>query len=125
MIARLLLAAWALAVFFAGGAGSVMAQVPTVMDTMPADRAVLNNASGEFYVRFDRPVDHIRSLMFVKQDGVVIRTLHPRFKTEPDVLFAMALPLQSGAYTFHWSVRSMAGTEVVEGEVPFSIEAQK
>jgi methionine-rich copper-binding protein CopC len=123
MIARRLLAAWALATFSAGGAGSAMAQVPRVMDTMPADRAVLNNASGEFYVRFDRPVDHIRSLMFVKQDGVVIRTLHPRFKTEPDVLFAMALPLPPAAYTFHWSVRSLAGTEVLEGEVPFSISA--
>lgn len=102
-----------------------MAQVPRVVDTMPADRAVLNNASGEFYVRFDRPVDHIRSLMFVKQAGVVVRTLHPRFKTEPDVLFAMALPLQSGAYTFHWSVRTLAGTEVIEGEVPFSISAER
>jgi methionine-rich copper-binding protein CopC len=92
---------------------------------MPADRAVLNNASGEFYVRFDRPVDHIRSLMFVKQDGVVVRALHPRFKTEPDVLFAMALPLPSGAYSFHWSVRSLAGTEVLEGEVPFSVSAER
>jgi methionine-rich copper-binding protein CopC len=125
MIARRLFAAWALATFFAGGAGSAMAQAPRVMDTMPADRAVLTNASGEFYVRFDRPVDHIRSLMFVKQDGVVVRTLHPRFKTEPDVLFAMALPLPSGAYSFHWSVRSLAGTEVLEGEVPFSVSADR
>lgn len=124
MIARRLLAAWALAASLAGG-GSALAQVPKVLDTMPADRAVLTNASGEFYVRFDRPVDHIRSLMFVKQDGVVVRTLHPRFKTEPDVLFAMALPLQSGTYTFHWSVRTLAGTEVIEGEVPFSISAER
>jgi len=124
MIARRLLAA-GVAIFFAGGAGSAMAQVPKVMDTMPADRAVLDNASGEFYVRFDQPVDHIRSLMFVKQGGVVVRTLHPRFKAEPDVLFAMALPLESGAYTFHWSVRSMSGTEVIEGEVPFSIHARR
>ena len=102
-----------------------MAQVPRVMDTMPADRAVLNNASGEFYVRFDRPVDHIRSLLLIKRDDVVVRTLHPRFKTEPDVLFAMALPLQSGAYTFHWSIRSLAGTEVLEGEVPFSVSAER
>jgi methionine-rich copper-binding protein CopC len=120
MIARLF-AASILAASVAGGAGSALAQVPRVLDTMPADRAVLTNASGEFYVRFDRPVDHIRSLMFVKQDGVVVRTLHPRFKTEPDVLFAMALPLPSGPYTFHWSVRSLAGTEVLEGEVPFSV----
>jgi methionine-rich copper-binding protein CopC len=122
MIARRVFAG-AFAAFVAGGADFVMAQVPKVMDTMPTDRAVLNNASGEFYVRFDRPVDHIRSRMYVKRDGVVIRTLHPRFKTEPNVLFAMALPLQSGAYTFHWSVRTLAGTEVIEGEVPFSIEA--
>ncbi|WP_428665716.1 copper resistance protein CopC [Reyranella sp.] len=102
-----------------------MAQVPKVMDTMPADRAVLTNASGEFYVRFDRPVDHIRSLMFIKRDGAVVRTLHPRFKTEPNVLFAMALPLQPGPYSFHWSVRSLAGAEVLEGEVPFSVSAEQ
>jgi methionine-rich copper-binding protein CopC len=122
MIARRLFP-WACAAFFAGGAGSAMAQVPRVLQTMPADRAVLTNASGEFYVRFDRPVDHIRSLMMIKQDGAVVRTLQPRFKTEPDVLFAMALPLPAGAYTFHWSVRTLAGTEVLEGEVPFSVSA--
>lgn len=102
-----------------------MAQVPRVLATMPADRAVLNNASGEFYVRFDRPVDHIRSMMYVKQDGVIIRTLHPRFKTEPDVLFAMALPLRPGPYSFHWSVLSLEGKDVLEGEVPFSIQAER
>ena len=98
-----------------------MAQVPKVLATMPANHAVLTNASGEFYVRFDRPVDHIRSMMYVKQDGVVVRTLHPRFKTEPDVLFAMALPLPPGPYTFVWSVRSLEGAEVLDGEVPFSV----
>jgi methionine-rich copper-binding protein CopC len=125
MIARRLFAARALAAFLACGAGSAMAQVPRALDTMPADRAVLNNSSGEFYVRFDRPVDHIRSLLLIKRDGVIVRTLHPRFKTEPDVLFAMALPLPSGAYTFCWSVRTLAGTEVVEGEVPFSVSAER
>jgi methionine-rich copper-binding protein CopC len=124
MIARRLFL-WACAAFLAGGAGSAMAQVPRVLQTMPADSAVLTNASGEFYVRFDRPVDHIRSLMLIKQDGAVVRTLQPRFKTEPDVLFAMALPLPSGAYTFHWSVRTLAGTEVLEGEVPFSVSAAR
>lgn len=121
MIARRLFNAGALAAFFAGGTGSAVAQVPRVMETMPADRAVLTNASGEFYVRFDRPVDHIRSRLLVYRDGVIVRTLHPRFKAQPDVLFAMALPLPPGAYIFHWSVRSLAGTEVLEGEVPFSV----
>lgn len=121
MIARRPFIAGALAASVAGVAGSAMAQVPKVMATMPAERAVLTNASGEFYVRFDRPVDHIRSLMMVRQGGVIVRTLHPRFKAQPDVLFAMALPLPPGAYTFHWSVRSLEGTEVLEGEVPFSV----
>lgn len=92
---------------------------------MPAARAVLTNESGEFYVRFDRPVDHIRSIMFVKQDGIVIRTLHPRFKTEPDVLFAMALPLKAGVYSFHWSIVSLEGNDVLQGEVPFSVELSR
>jgi methionine-rich copper-binding protein CopC len=121
MIARRLFTSGALVAFVAGSAVPATAQAPLVMETMPANRAVLNNASGEFYVRFNRPVDHIRSRLLILQDGVIVRTLHPRFKTEPDVLFAMALPLPPGAYTFHWSVRSLEGTEVLEGEVSFSV----
>lgn len=102
-----------------------MAQAPRVMETMPAARAVLDRASGEFYVRFDRPVDHIHSLLLIKQDGKVVQTLRPRFKTEPNVLFAMATPLPPGAYSFHWSVHTLAGTEVIEGELPFSVSAPR
>jgi len=121
MIARRLFTIGAFAACLGGSAGSAMAQVPRVLETMPANQAVLNNASGEFYVRFDRPVDHIRSLILIERDGVIVRTLHPRFKTEPDVLFAMALPLPPGAYSFRWSVRTLAGTEVLEGQVGFSV----
>lgn len=120
MIARRLFAL-GFSALIVGGAGSAAAQAPRVLTTMPAERAVLTNASGEFYVRFDRPVDHIRSLMFIRQGDVVVRTLHPRFKTEPDVLFAMALPLPPGPYTFVWSVRSLEGADVLDGEVPFSV----
>ena len=125
MIARRRVACWTFAAFLGGGAGSAAAQVPQVLDTMPADGAVLDNASGEFFVRFDRPVDHIRSRLLIKRNGAVVRTLQPRFKTEPTVLFAMALPLAAGAYTFHWSVRTLAGTEVLEGEVPFSVSVPR
>ncbi|MCW5737577.1 MAG: copper resistance protein CopC [Enhydrobacter sp.] len=124
MIARRLFTS-AAAALVAGAAGSATAQVPKVVETMPAAQAVLTNAGGEFYVRFDRPVDHIRSMMYVKQDGVVIRTLHPRFKTEPNVLFAMAPPLPPGPYTFVWSVRSLEGADVLDGELPFSVSAPR
>lgn len=125
MIPRLLFATWTLAASLAAGAGSALAQVPRVVETMPADRAVLDRASGDFFVRFDRPVDHIRSLLLIKRNGKVIQTLRPRFKTEPNVLFAMAPPLPPGTYSFHWSVHSLAGTEVVEGELPFSVSAPR
>lgn len=122
MIARRLVAG-TLAALFAGAGSSAVAEieVPRVLATMPTDNAVLTNDSGEFYVRFDRPVDHIRSMMYIRQGDQIVRTLHPRFKTEPDVLFAIALPLPSGDYTFLYSVRTLEGTEMLRGEVPFAV----
>ncbi len=123
MLTRRLLAFGTIATSLAAGAGSALAQVPQVLETRPADRAVLRSAPGEFYVRFDRPVDHIRSRLMIKQNGAVIRTFQPRLKTEPDVLFAMVFALQPGDYAFHWSVRALTGTDVLEGEIPFSVSA--
>jgi len=121
MIARRILLGWAATAF---AAGSAHADSLKVVDTSPADRAVLKDGGSDFYVRFDQPVDHIRSLFFVKQNGAVVKTLQPRFKTAPDVLFARAPSLPSGSYAFHWSVRTVSGTEVQEGEVSFSVVAR-
>jgi methionine-rich copper-binding protein CopC len=92
-----------------------------VMETRPADHAVLDKPSEGFFVRFDRPVDHIHSLLEIRRGGKVVESLQPRFKTAPEVLFARVPELPAGDYTFHWSVRTLQGGDVVEGEVPFSV----
>ncbi|MBV8189460.1 MAG: copper resistance protein CopC [Alphaproteobacteria bacterium] len=101
------------------------AQAIKVMQTDPAANAVLDRAPQGFSVRFDKPVDHIRSVLFIKRAGNLVETLHPRFKTEPQVLFASSAPLPAGEYTLSWSVISLEDTHVTEGEIPFTITAGK
>jgi hypothetical protein len=101
------------------------AQAIKVMQTDPAANAVLERAPEGFSVRFDKPVDHIRSVLFIKRAGQLVKTLHPRFKTEPQVLFASSGPLPPGDYTLSWSVITLEDTHVTEGEIPFTIAAGK
>jgi methionine-rich copper-binding protein CopC len=106
-------------------APAARAQDIKVTQTGPAANAVLERAPEGFSVRFDKPVDHIRSLLFIKRGGTVVETLHPRFKTEPQVLYANAAPLPPGDYTLSWSVITLEDTHVTEGEIPFTITAGK
>lgn len=92
-----------------------------VLETMPANGAKLDGVATDYYVRFNQPVDHIHSVLLIKQNGAVVQTLQPRFKTEPDVLFARAPSLKPGNYTFHWVIKTLAGAETSEGELPFSV----
>jgi hypothetical protein len=41
-------------------------------------------------VRFDRPVDHHKSTLVIKQGDKVIERLRPRLESAPEVLFAAA-----------------------------------
>jgi methionine-rich copper-binding protein CopC len=102
---------------FAGG--SVRAQ--KVIETMPANDGTLSSVGGDYFVRFDEPVDHIHSTLDIKQNGRTVQVLHPRFKTEPNVLFARAPTLAPGKYVMHWSVPSANGSTVYQGEVSFSV----
>jgi len=91
-----------------------------VMDSGPVNNGVVAGPSDEFYVRFNQPVDHIRSEFIIKRGEDVVETLQPRFKTEPNVLFARVSPLPPGAYTFVWTVRTLAGQVIAVGEIPFT-----
>lgn len=104
---------------FAGGPG-VLAQ--KVVDTMPAKDGTLSSAEGDYFVRFDQPVDHIHSTLDIKQNGKTVQMLHPRLKSEPNVLFARAPNLPPGKYVMHWSVPSANGSTVYQGDVSFSVE---
>ncbi len=100
-------------------------QALRVMETGPADHAVIDGTLNTYYVRFDRPVDHIRSVLMIERGGQVIETLQPRFKAAPEVLFASAPTLAPGDYRLRWSVRTLEGADVVEGAISFTIALPK
>jgi hypothetical protein len=42
------------------------------MDSSPAANAVIGSRSSEFFVRFDRPVDHVHSTLDIMRDGMSV-----------------------------------------------------
>lgn len=98
------------------------AQALHVMESTPAASAVIDGRSTEFFVRFDRPVDHVHSLLSVVLGGKVVETLHPRLESAPEVLFARTSTLPPGDYKLHWSVRTMTGADVIQGDIPFTVK---
>ena len=96
-----------------------------MMASSPAASAVIEGRSSEFFVRFDRPVDHIHSVLSISRDGKVVETLRAREDSAPTVLFARAPTLTPGNYTLHWSVRSMTGSDVTQGDIPFAVGSAK
>ena len=92
------------------------------MQSVPAASAVINGRSSEFFIRFDRPVDHVRSTLAITRDGKLVESLHPRLESSPEVLFARAPTLPAGSYKLHWAVHTLAGdTDMVQGDIPFSV----
>lgn len=98
------------------------AQAVRVMESTPAASAIVEGRSSEFVVRFDRPIDHVHSVLAIVRDGQVVEKLQPRLESAPDVLFARAPTLAPGDYKLRWAVRTMTGTEVVEGDIPFTVK---
>ena|SRR5438445_10509338 len=96
-----------------------------VLETGPAANAVVSGVSDGFFVRFNQPVDHVSSRIFVKRGGEIAETLVPRLQSNPNVLFGRASTLPPGQYTLHWVVKTMADSKVEEGDVPFSISTPK
>jgi methionine-rich copper-binding protein CopC len=97
------------------------AQDVRVMQSQPAASAVVDGRSSEFFVRFDKPVDHVHSTLTIMRDGKVVERLTPRLESAPNVLFARAPTLAAGDYKLHWSVKTMSGSDVLEGDIPFSV----
>ena len=101
---------------------SAAAQGVSVLDSAPKAKAVIGEPSSEFFVRFDRPIDHIHSRLSIWRDGQLVEYLQPRLQSSPDVLFARAPTLPPGQYMLRWTVRTMEGVKVIEGDIPFTIK---
>ncbi|SEN84545.1 hypothetical protein SAMN02990966_00272 [Rhodospirillales bacterium URHD0017] len=97
------------------------AQDVRVVESTPAANASISGPSSAFSVRFDRPIDHVHSVILIKRDGNVVQTLQPRLQSAPEVLFARAPTLPPGAYTLHWQIRTMADGLATAGDIPFNI----
>ena len=105
-----------------GIASGAFAQSVQVMDSAPKASAVIEGKSSEFYVRFDRPVDHIHSQLAITRNGQLVEKLVPRLESVPEVLFARAPTLPAGNYDLHWQVKTMTGVEVIQGNIPFTVK---
>lgn len=103
-------------------ASDASAQDARMMESAPKAKVVIEGRSSEFFVRFDRPVDHIRSQLSITRDGTLVERLTPRLESAPEVLFARAPTLPPGDYSLHWAVKTMTGTNVVEGDIPFTVK---
>ena len=95
-----------------------------VVQSTPAASAVIGGRSTEFLVRFDRPVDHVHSTLAITRDGELVERLQPRLESAPEVLFARAPTMPAGDYKLHWSVRTMAGVDTIQGDIPFTVKDQ-
>jgi methionine-rich copper-binding protein CopC len=100
----------------------VAAQDVNVMDSAPKAEAVIGEPSSSFFVRFDRPIDHIHSRLSIWRDSQLVEYLQPRLQSAPDVLFARAPTLAPGQYMLRWTVRTMEGVKIIEGDIPFTIK---
>src|SRR5437868_36131 len=103
-------------------AASATAQDVQVMDSAPKAQAMIGEPGSSFFVRFDRPIDHIHSNLSIWRDGRLIEQLEPRLQSSPDVLFARAPTLPAGEYLLRWTVRTMEGVKVIQGDIPFTIK---
>jgi len=104
---------------------SAWAQDVQVTDSHPKAQAVIGEPGSSFYVRFDRPIDHIHSNLSIRRDGKLVEQLQPRLQSEPNVLFARAPTLPPGEYHLRWTVRTMAGVQVIQGDIPFTIRTSR
>lgn len=102
-------------------AASATAQDVQVMDSAPKAQAVIGEPGSSFFVRFDRPIDHIHSNLSIWRDDRRVEQLQPRLQSSPDVLFARAPTLPPGEYLLRWTVRTMDGVKVIQGDIPFTI----
>ena len=92
-----------------------------IVDSNPRAQAVIGEPGSNFYVRFDRPIDHEHSSLSIWQGDRLVERLAPRLDSAPEVLFARAPTLPNGVYRLHWAVRTMAGVKVLQGDIAFTV----
>jgi hypothetical protein len=90
-------------------------------EPVPTASALIEEQSSEFFVRFNRPIDHAHSFFAIKRNGKVVETLRPRLEADPNMLYARTPTPKPGDYTLHWILRCRGSTDIYQGELPFTV----
>jgi methionine-rich copper-binding protein CopC len=89
---------------------------PMVMESV-----TIGERSTEVFVRFDRPISHVRSSIAVIRDGKAVAILHARLDAAPNVLFARIPTLPPGDYIARWTVCPAGSSDRHDGEFAFTV----
>ena len=111
-------------VLMMAAAATAAAQDLSILDSHPQAKAVIGEPGSSFFVRFDRPIDHVHSTLSIWRGGQLVERLEPRLESAPQVLFARAPTLPPGEYMLRWVVRTMADVKTISGDIPFTVTAK-
>ena len=108
-------------------AGTAKAQEEwvSILDSHPKAQAVIGEPGSNFFVRFDRPIDHERSNLSIWQGDRLIERLAPSLDASPQVLYARAPTLPNGTYRLHWAVRTLSGRKELQGDIDFVVNIKR
>jgi methionine-rich copper-binding protein CopC len=95
------------------------AQERHLVQSFPVASATVTGDNAEYFVRFDGPVDHRHSVLWITRGDQVVQRLTPRLESAPDTLYASAPRLPAGDFELHWELRSITGADQGSGSVPF------
>jgi methionine-rich copper-binding protein CopC len=102
---------------------SAFAETLQVVKSNPSSGAAIDTTSNEYEILFNSEIDPRHSTLSITRDGQVVETLYPRLDAAPGVLFARGPRLQPGSYELHWSVKSLRGADVAQGDIPFAVKS--
>jgi methionine-rich copper-binding protein CopC len=92
-----------------------------VMDMFPSGGTTIEGKNAQYHVRFDGPVDHRNSRLWIVRGGAVVQELHPLLDSAPTTLFASAPALSAGDYELHWEVHPPGDSDVTQGSSAFRV----
>jgi hypothetical protein len=95
--------------------------IPDDARSLALQSVMVGERGTELRLRFDRPISHERSWLWIIHDGRIVATVHFRLEAEPSVLFARIPTPSPGAYVARWSTCPEGTNDRYEGEFPFLV----
>ena len=94
---------------------------PDARTSISLQSVTIGERGTELLLRFDQPINHVTSWLSLVRDGQIIKTVHFRLESAPNVLFARIQTPAPGSYIVRWTVCPAGGNDRYEGELPFTV----